>query len=139
VAFGLVPHVAAWGVGILDTFATAAGTTVQAVGPDAIARAGLSYSGLRTLGAGSLLVSMVLCAMTIAMIDRRLRTAAGWAAAGAAMAFMGLIHSDRIGFGEANKAALGYLLMAGLFLAISWFAPPGAVGTPATDTTEARR
>jgi AGZA family xanthine/uracil permease-like MFS transporter len=118
VAFGLVPHVAAWGVGILDTFATAAGTTVQAVGVAAITKAGLSYAGLRTLGAGSLLTSMVLCAMTIAMIDRRLRVAAGWAAAASALAWLGLIHADRIGWGEAPAAALGYLLMAGLFVAI---------------------
>ena len=49
VAFGLVPHLAAWGTGILDTLATAAGTSVQAIGPEAIQKAGLSYSGLRTL------------------------------------------------------------------------------------------
>jgi AGZA family xanthine/uracil permease-like MFS transporter len=132
VAFGLVPHVAAWGVGILDTFATAAGTTVQAVGADAIARAGLSYAGLRTLGAGSLLTSMVLCAMTIAMIDRRLKNAAGWAVAGSAMAWVGLIHADRIGWGEAKTAALGYLLMAGLFLAIAKVTAPA----PARDEAE---
>jgi adenine/guanine/hypoxanthine permease len=130
VAFGLVPHVAAWGVGILDTFATAAGTTVQAVGADAITKAGLSYTGLRTLGAGSLLTSMVLCAMTIAMIDRRLTTAAGWAASAAALAWLGLIHADRIGWGEARAAALGYLLMASLFLAIARFASPKGGTSP---------
>ena len=119
VAFGLVPHVAAWGTGILDTLATAAGTSVAAIGPEAIARAGLSYSGLRTLGAGSLLTSMILCATTIAMIDRRLRTAAGWAAAAAVLAWFGLIHADRIGWGAAPQAALGYLLVAAMFGAIS--------------------
>ena len=34
----------------------------QAIGADEITTAGLSYSGLRTLGAGSLLTSMILCA-----------------------------------------------------------------------------
>ena len=38
------------GVGILDTLATAAGTSVRAIGPEAIRAAGLSYTGLRTLG-----------------------------------------------------------------------------------------
>jgi AGZA family xanthine/uracil permease-like MFS transporter len=123
VAFGLVPHIAAWGTGILDTLATAAGTSVQAIGPEAIAKAGLSYSGLRTLGAGSLLTSMILCATTIAMIDRRLRTAAGWAATAAGLSWLGLIHADRIGWGEAPQAALGYALMATVFGVIAAATP----------------
>ena len=121
VVFGLVPHVAAWGVGILDTVATAAGTSIAAIGPEAIRRAGLSYDGLRTLGAGSLLTSMILCAMTIATIDRRLVTAAAWAASAAALSWLGLIHADRIGWGEAPQAALGYLLVAVLLGVMSRF------------------
>ena len=124
VAFGLVPHLAAWGTGILDTLATAAGTSVQAIGPDAIQKAGLSYTGLRTLGAGSLVTSMILCAMTIALIDRRLRAAAGWATAAAALAWFGLMHADRVGWGEAPGAALGYVLMAVLFVVVSRLGPP---------------
>lgn len=119
VAFALVPHLAAWGTGILDTLAAAAGTSVQAIGPEAIQRAGLSYTGLRTLGQGSLVTSMLLCAMTIALVDRKLRQAAGWAAAAAALSWLGLMHADRIGWGEARAAALGYALMAGVFLALA--------------------
>lgn len=130
VAFGLVPHVAAWGVGILDTLATAAGTSVAAIGPEAIRRAGLSYDGLRTLGRGSLLTSMILCAMTMATIDRQLRTAAGWAAAAAALSWLGLIHADRIGWGEAPQAALGYLLVAVLLGVMSRFSGEEAPSEP---------
>jgi AGZA family xanthine/uracil permease-like MFS transporter len=43
---------------------------------EAIQKAGLGYSGLRTLGQGSLVTSMVLCATTIALVDRAARTAA---------------------------------------------------------------
>jgi AGZA family xanthine/uracil permease-like MFS transporter len=127
VAFALVPHLAAWGTGILDTLATAAGTSVQAIGVDAIQKAGLGYSGLRTLGAGSLVTSMMLCAMTIALIDRRLQTAAGWAAAAAALSWLGLMHADRVGWGAAPGAALGYALMALVFLVVA------RVGTPAVE------
>jgi len=119
VAFGLVPHIAAWGTGILDTFATAAGTTVQAVGAETVQKAGLGYTGLRTLGAGSLVTSMIFCAMTIALVDRRLRVAAGWAAAAAALSWVGLMHADRIGWAAAPGCALGYALMAGMFLAMT--------------------
>jgi AGZA family xanthine/uracil permease-like MFS transporter len=120
VAFGLVPHLAAWGTGILDTLATAAGTSVGAIGVEAIERAGLGYGGLRTLGEGSLVTSMVLCATTIALIDRRMRAAAGWAASASLLAWLGLMHSDRIGWGEARGCALGYALMAGLFVVVGW-------------------
>jgi len=131
VAFGLVPHVAAWGTGILDTLASAAGTSVQAIGPETITKAGLSYVGLRTLGEGSLLVSMLLCATTISLIDSRFRTAAGWALSASGLSWIGLIHADQIAWGAAPQPAIGYLLMAGLFLLISI----GRVEPPASDAT----
>jgi adenine/guanine/hypoxanthine permease len=120
VAFGLVPHLAAWGTGILDTLAAAAGTSVQAIGRDAIQKAGLGYTGLLTLGQGSLVTSMVLCATTIALIDRRFTAAAGWAAAAAALSWTGLMHAPRIGWAQAPGCALGYALMALLFVGIGW-------------------
>ena len=81
----------------------------------------MSYSGLRTLGAGSLLTSMIFCAMTIATIDRRLWTAAGWAATAATLSWIGLIHADSIGWGKAPSAAIGYLLVAALMAVMSRF------------------
>jgi len=99
---------------------------VSAIGADAIQRAGLSYTGLRTLGAGSLITSMLLCAMTIALVDRKLLQAAGWAGAGATLSWLGLMHADRVGWAEAPAAALGYTLMAVVFLVVSRFARPAA-------------
>lgn len=128
VAFALVPHLAAWGLGILDTLATAAGTSVKAIGEEAIRKAGLSYSGLRTLSAGSLLTSMFLCATTIAVIDRRFRAAAGWALAASALSWVGLVHAERIGWGMAPGPALGYLLMAALFALVGQLAAPEPAG-----------
>jgi len=119
VVFALVPHLAAWGTGILDTLATAAGTSVQAIGVEAIQKAGLGYSGLRTLGQGSLVTSMMLCATTIALVDRQLVRAAGWASAAAVLSWVGLMHADRIGWGVAPGCAAGYALMAVLFVAIA--------------------
>jgi AGZA family xanthine/uracil permease-like MFS transporter len=138
VAFALVPHLAAWGTGILDTLATAAGTSVQAIGVEAIQRAGLGYSGLRTLGAGSLVTSMLLCAMTIALIDRRLVTAAAWAGAGAALAWVGLMHADKLGWGAAPQAAAGYALMAVAFLLVARLSPIPSGAIPAGSPDEAR-
>ena len=124
-----MPHLAAWGTGILDTLATAAGTSVQAIGVEAIHKAGLGYAGLRTLGAGSLVTSMMLCATTIAIIDRRLTTAAAWAGSAAALSWLGLMHADRVGWGEAPAAALGYALMAVVFLVVARVGPSSVAET----------
>ena len=119
VAFGLVPHLAAWGINITTSVATAAGTSIAAIGWPALQAAGLNYEGLVVLGSGSLLTSMILTAATIAAIDGRLRVAAGWALAAATLSYLGLIHADRIGIGAARVPALGYLLMAALFFGVS--------------------
>jgi AGZA family xanthine/uracil permease-like MFS transporter len=66
---------------------------------------------------------MMLCATTIAVIDRRLRAAAAWAGASALLAWLGLMHADRVGWGEAPAAALGYALMAGVFLVVARVSP----------------
>jgi adenine/guanine/hypoxanthine permease len=118
VAFGFVPHLAAWGVGLVQNVTAAANTTVEKIGTEAIRAAGLNYEGLVTLGAGSLLSSMMLTATTICLIDRRLAAAAGWALAASALSFFGLMHAERLGFAVAGPAALGYLLMGLLFLAM---------------------
>ena len=75
---------------------------------------------------GSLVTSMILCATTIALIDRRFLTAAGWASAAAALSWVGLMHADRIGWGEAPGCALGYALMAVLFVGIARLGGDGA-------------
>jgi AGZA family xanthine/uracil permease-like MFS transporter len=127
VALGLVPLLASWGKDVLDMLATAAGTSVAAIGAEAIQRAGLSYAGLRALAAGQMVTSMMLCAMTIALIDRRLPAAAAWAGAAAALSWVGLMHADRVGWAAAPAAALGYALMAIGFLVVARLAPKEAL------------
>jgi AGZA family xanthine/uracil permease-like MFS transporter len=76
---------------------------------------------------------MLLCAMTIALIDRRLATAAAWAGAGGALSWVGLMHADKLGWGAAPQAAAGYALMAVAFLVVARLAPmppEAAPGTP---------
>ena len=67
---------------------------------------------------------MILCATTIALIDRRLTSAAAWAGAAAALSWLGLMHAERVGWGEAPAAALGYALMAVVFLVVARVSPP---------------
>jgi AGZA family xanthine/uracil permease-like MFS transporter len=67
---------------------------------------------------------MILCATTIAAIDRRLVTASAWLLAASALSWLGLIHADQIGFGAAPEPALAYLLVAALFFTLSRFSKP---------------
>ena len=76
---------------------------------------------------------MMLCAMTIAVIDRRLTTAAAWAGAAAALSWLGLMHAERVGWGEAPAAALGYALMAVVFLLVGLLRPQAAAEDPARE------
>jgi AGZA family xanthine/uracil permease-like MFS transporter len=121
VALGLVPHIAAWGIGITQNIASAAQTTIQQIGFEAIRTAGLNYEGLMTLGSGSLLSSMMITTITILMIDRKFKMAAGWALVSSGLTFFGFMHAEQVGLGAATWPALGYLLMGVFFLAMSLF------------------
>ena len=90
---------------------------------------------MATLGAGSLLSSMMLTATTICLIDRRLAAAAGWALASSVLTFFGFMHAERLGLAVAGPAVLGYLLMGLLFLGMVPLRQPAAADAaePAED------
>lgn len=117
VVVALVPHLAAWSLGLIKGALGAAGIT--AVSPDLVAKMageGVLFHGLEVLGGGAALGGLVLGALAVYIIDRRLRAAAAFAAAGAVLTFFGLMHGERIGLNQSPGVAAGYLLMA-LFLA----------------------
>jgi AGZA family xanthine/uracil permease-like MFS transporter len=107
-----VPNIAAWGSGLIDNALSAAGTSAAEVGPAALAGAGLVYGGLHTLGAGAVLAGMVLGAIAVFLIDRKFLWAAGYAAFGAVLASVGLIHGDKVELFADLKVALGYAFLA---------------------------
>jgi AGZA family xanthine/uracil permease-like MFS transporter len=78
------------------------------------------YDGLHTLGSGATLAGMVLGGIAVFLIDRRFLHAAGFCAAGASLALVGLIHGDKVHVFTHPKIALGYGL-AGL-VCLSLFA-----------------
>jgi AGZA family xanthine/uracil permease-like MFS transporter len=57
---------------------------------------GVLYSGLATLGAGSVLVGMVLGTIAVFVIDRRFVLAAAACAVGAVLTLVGLIHGEEV-------------------------------------------
>ena len=112
VVLAIVPNIAEWAKTQIDGALGAAGTSAAQVGFDKLAGTGVLYQGLETLGGGSVLAGMVLGAMAVFIIDRRLGAAAVTAGIGAALAFIGLIHATHLGWAASPTVALGYAMFA---------------------------
>jgi AGZA family xanthine/uracil permease-like MFS transporter len=132
IVLALVPHLAAWGKLQIDNSLAAAGTNVTAVGFDKLGDTGVLYRGLEVLGGGAILAGLVLGAIGVFIIDRHFIKAAVFALAGAALAFFGFIHGERIGFGQSPVVALSYLAVAVVLVACSRLSLP--VASPVTIT-----
>ena len=128
VAIGLLPGIAAWGALMIKAGLRAGGMGTperpfDASILDTLARADVFAHGAFALEQGFLLSSMVWAALAVEVIERRFLRAAAWAAAGAALSFLGIIHSYGWGLadtvqqlkpGHAWEWGLAYVLLAAL-------------------------
>jgi AGZA family xanthine/uracil permease-like MFS transporter len=119
VVLAIIPNIAEWAKTQIDGTLAAAGTSVAQVGTAKLAATGVLYRGLETLGGGSVLAGLMLGAIAVFIIDRRLRVAAAWAFAAAILAFVGLIHGEQLGWAVSPQVALGYALFGAICLAMS--------------------
>jgi len=138
IVLSLIPHLAAWGMVLINGALAAAGTLVPALTPeqlgaltDKMKNEGIFYSGLHVLGGGSILGGLILGAIAAFIIDRKFKNAAGFALAGAVMTFFGFMHGERIGIAQTPVVALSYLIISGIFMACARF-----VTVPATKPVE---
>jgi AGZA family xanthine/uracil permease-like MFS transporter len=113
IVLALVPQIAAWGKTQIDNALGAANLSADSVGLDKLANQGVLYHGLTILGSGATLAGIILGAIAVMIIDRKLDKAAYFALAGAALTFFGLIHSQAIGINRTPEVALSYLIAAG--------------------------
>lgn len=116
IILGLTPHMAAWGLTIINGSLAAAGTIVPALTPEkkealiaAMRNEGVLYHGMEILGGGSILGGLILTAIGVCIIDRTFLKAAGFAGAGAILTFFGFMHGEHIGVGQSPRVALAYL------------------------------
>lgn len=119
IALAFAPHLAAWAKVLIDGALGAAGTNAAAVGIEKMAQMGVLYHGLEVMGGGAILGGLVLGAIGVFIIDREFAKASGFAAAGAVLTFFGFMHGEAIAVGSSPGVALGYLLVAGLLLAVA--------------------
>jgi AGZA family xanthine/uracil permease-like MFS transporter len=112
VVMAIIPNVASWATGQMDNVLSAANTSAAQIGEAALESAGVVYHGLHLLGAGAILAGLVLGAITAFLIDKKFWWATAYAAAGAVLSFVGLIHADQVGWNAGGQVTLGYLFFA---------------------------
>ncbi len=130
VVIGLLPGIAGWGALMAKNGLRAAGlgTPAAPFSPELIARFQLSdtyIDGAFALEQGFVFSAMILAGITVFIIERQFRRAALWSLVGAILSWLGLMHSYRwtaadtvvnLGWGTGSRWAIGYLLLAILFL-----------------------
>ena len=133
IILAMVPSIANWGLNMINNSLAAAG--IQNVS-DQLASGmldqGVYYRGLQILGGGSTLGGLILGAAAVCIIDHKLFKAAGFALAGAILAFFGLMHGEQVGFAQSPRVASAYLLVAVLLAGCAKYAAPA----PAADLSE---
>jgi len=129
IILALVPHLANWGLTMINSSLQAAGTVVAAMTPaqmtDLVAKMkdqGVLYDGLRILGGGSILGGLILGAIAVFVIEREFMKAGGFALAGSVMTFFGFMHGERIGIAQTPTVAASYLAIAIVFVCCAKFA-----------------
>jgi AGZA family xanthine/uracil permease-like MFS transporter len=130
VALGLLPGLAGWGALLLKAGLRAggAGTAAAPFGPALLVplqQADVWAAGAFALEQGQIVAAMLLAAMLVYVIEQRFRAAALCALVAAAGSWVGLLHAWRFtvadtvaqpGWGSGGSWALGYLVMAVVFL-----------------------
>ena len=133
VALGLLPGLAGWGALLIKAGLRAggAGTDARPFGPQLLLplqQADVWAAGAFALEQGQIIAAMLLAAMLVYVIERRLRAASLTALVAAALSWVGLMHAWRFtpadtvlqpGWGTGREWAAGYLAMAAVFL-LGW-------------------
>ena len=121
ILLAMVPNLAAWGLTQVNGALAAANVTRSPELTAALANQGVPLHGLEVLGGGAALSGIVFGASTVFIIERKLMSAAAFAAAGAVFTFFGLMHGERVGIGESPTVAVGYLAVAAIFAGCAKF------------------
>jgi AGZA family xanthine/uracil permease-like MFS transporter len=120
VVAAIIPNIAAWAAGLIDnTVFTAAQVAKEAnpnvnleVTDDALANNSVLLHGLHTLGDGAVLAGLVLGAIVAFIIDKRFIPATIACLSASGLAFVGLIHGEKVEWNATGQVALGYLFLA---------------------------
>jgi AGZA family xanthine/uracil permease-like MFS transporter len=93
---------------------------------------GVLYEGLGSLGNGAILSGLVLAAIGVFVIERKLEAAAAFASAGAMLTFFGFMHGPEVGFAVTPMVAVAYAIVAGFLLLCAQMEREGVEDLPVT-------
>lgn len=112
----LFPWIANWALTLLNNTLSAAGTNAATVGLEAFTKAGVYHRGLVALGSGAPISSIIWGCLVVFAIRSQSIYAIITAVGAALLTYTGVIHSPAVGFGLQPSIAIGYLLIAALFV-----------------------
>src|SRR5262249_13704915 len=110
---------AAWCKTLMDGALTAAGTNAAAVGFDKLGQVGVLYHGLEVLGGGAILSGLVLGAIGVFIVEKKVQQAAAFAATGAVLTFFGFMHGESVGLAVTPGVAIAYAIVAAFLFGLS--------------------
>lgn len=116
VFISLFPWIANWALTLVNNVLSAAGTNAGDVGLAAFTDAGVYHRGLVALGSGAPLSSILWGSLAVFAIRNKPLPAMLVAVIASALTYTGVIHSVSVGLGQQPELAIGYLLIAALFL-----------------------
>ena len=121
VVAAIIPNIASWAAGLIDNTVTTATQAAANLTPavtldvsdDALAQNSVLVHGLHTLGDGAVLAGLVLGSIVAFIIDKRFIPATIASLAASGLAFIGLIHGEKVEWNSGGgQVALGYLFLA---------------------------
>ncbi len=118
IVLAMLPNIAAWAQTQIDGALGAAGSSADKLGLAKLGAVGVVYHGMALLGGGAVLAGLILGAIAVFIIDRQFDRAALFAGAGAVLSYFGFIHGTALGIGSSTPVAVGYLIIAGVCLAV---------------------
>lgn len=127
VVLAIIPWLADWTRNAVNIALSSAGTTAAEVGYDVINAGGLNYAGMEALGAGSIIVGMLLGSAAVFIIDRKFIKAAVVAGITAVLSFFGIVHSTTIAINANFEMTIGYILVAIIFVVFHYLEENKAV------------
>jgi AGZA family xanthine/uracil permease-like MFS transporter len=115
VVLAIIPWLADWTKNAVDIALGAAGTNAGNVGFPVLEVAGLNYFGMMNLGAGSIIIGMILGSIAVFIIDHKFVHAAATSGIASILTFFGIIHSGTVKVNANLEMFIGYVLITAIF------------------------
>lgn len=116
VVLAIIPALADWTKNAVDIAIGTLNSSAGDIGYNVLEVAGLNYYGMMGLGAGSIIVGIILGSIAVYVIDHKFMYATIVALIAALLSFFGIVHGVTVGINMNQGMTIGYVFMALIFL-----------------------